>query len=214
MAGIAHDQALQGLLQHAGVWRGKQHRHQLPVVASGHRELDRHLPGGGWPCGSLTELMAAQPGLGEFSLLLPALAAVSAHNWVLLVDPPWTPYAPALQGHGINLQRLLLVRTQSAAESLWACEQALAGLHNGAVLSWLQGGRHAAGFKHLRRLQLAARNGHKLAFAFRPPTAAGSASPAALRLYLEAAGPEQLQLSLLKCRGARHGEQLRLARAR
>lgn len=208
----ASNKALQGLLEHAGLWRGKQQQHHLSVVATGHQPLDRRLPGGGWPRGALTELMAAQPGLGEFQLLQPALAQVTQNSWAILIDPPWTPYPPALQGHGINLQRLLLVRTRSAQESLWACEQALSGMRNGAVLAWLQAQASQAGFSHLRRLQLAARQGHKLAFAFRPPDAVGRASPAALRLYLHSAGQQQLKISLIKCRGAHQGEQLSLQR--
>lgn len=208
----ANPAALQGLLDNSCLWRGKQQQHRLPAVPSGHAELDRRLPGGGWPRGALTELLTAQAGLGEFGLLVPALARLSQGSWLILVDPPWTPYAPALHGHDIDLQHLLLVRTRNAQESLWACEQALCGLRNGAVMAWLQGGRHQAGFSHMRRLQLAARQGQKLAFVFRPATLAGQASPATLRLYLHADGRQGLGLKLLKCRGAHQGEQLSMAR--
>ncbi|MFN2165856.1 MAG: DNA lesion error-prone repair protein ImuA, partial [Anaerolineae bacterium] len=44
-----HNAALQGLLESPCLWRGKQRQHHSPAVPSGHAELDRHLPGGGWP---------------------------------------------------------------------------------------------------------------------------------------------------------------------
>ena len=71
----------------------------------------------------------------------------------------------------------MLIRTRTAEESLWACEQALRGVRGGAVLAW----QEDPGFARLRRLQLAARAGHKAAFLFRPMLAARQASPAALR---------------------------------
>src|SRR5690606_19976306 len=124
----------------------------------------------------------------EFSLLFPALAEINRRGeWLVLVDPPWIPYPAALQGHGLALERLLLVRTASAGESLWACEQALRGSRGGAVLAWPElNGYPAISFARLRRLQLAAEAGAKPAFLFRPDSVRQTASPAALRLYLQA----------------------------
>jgi len=200
-----------GLLQHPGLWQGRRYR-SAAGLGTGHPRLDRALPDGGWPVGALTELLAERVGVGEFSLLLPALAELTARGeWAILVDPPWTPYPPAIRGHGLELSRLLLVRTASAAESLWACEQGLRGLPGGAVLAWLQAPGQEIGFPQLRRLQLAAHAGRKAAFLFRPITAAGSASPAALRLYLHA-DPRELHVRILKCRGGRPGAEVRLRR--
>lgn len=184
----------------------------MPTLPTGHERLDATLPGGGWPLGALTELLVARDGVGELSLLLPTLADVCRQGgWAVLVDPPWTPYAPAMRGHGIDLARLLVVETQDARASLWACEQALRGVRGGVVLSWLRGGRHQAGFSHLRRLQLAARSGRKGAFLFRPAEIAGQATPAAMRLHL-AAEEQDLCLTVLKARGLHAGAQLRLRR--
>ena len=36
-----------------------------PVLSSGFDELDRELPGGGWPTRNLTELLLPAEGLGE-----------------------------------------------------------------------------------------------------------------------------------------------------
>jgi hypothetical protein len=184
------------------LWRGREPDRNQATLATGHSRLDACLPGGGWPLGAVTELITDRPGLGEFSLLFPALSQVSRQGqWLILIDPPWIPYPPALHGHGLVLERLLLVRTSNAMESLWACEQALHGSQRGAVLAWP--GR--AGFTRLRRLQLAAEAGAKLTFLFLPEPALAAASPAALRLHLR--GNELgTRIDILKCRGNRPSE--------
>jgi hypothetical protein len=201
-----HAAAIDTLL--AGIprlWRGQEPNCHQRTLSTGHERLDTHLPGGGWPVGAVTELVTSQPGLGEFSLLFPALAEIS-HNgqWLILIDPPWVPYPAALQGHGLALERLLLVRTDSTMESLWACEQALHGIRGGAVLAWPE---HVS-FARLRRLQLAAEANAKLAFLFRPEQVLTSASPCALRLHLQGVAQDNAQgnvrgtrIDLLKCRG-------------
>lgn len=204
--------ALSDALSHPLLWQGGRRQTHIPVLSSGDERLDRILPGGGWPLGALTELLVARDGVGELSLLLPTLAQVSRDGgWTVLIDPPWTPYPPAIHGRGIDLQRLLLISTRDADESLWACEQALRGVRGGVVLSWLRGARHKAGFKHLRRLQLAARSGQKGAFLFRSTRVAGQSSPASLRLLLDV-DQQDLCLTLLKGRGCRPGEAVRLRR--
>jgi len=192
------DTLLAGIPQ---LWRGREPNRHQRTRATGHGRLDTYLPGGGWPVGAVTELVTNQPGLGEFSLLFPALAEIShTGQWLILVDPPWVPYPAALQGHGLVLEQLLLVRTHSARESLWACEQALHGIQGGAVLAWPE----QASFARLRRLQLAAEANAKLAFLFRPEQALTSASPCALRLHLQDAvqgNARGTRIDILKCRG-------------
>jgi hypothetical protein len=195
--------AVESLLHHTpGLWKGNRAASEQSTLPSGYRRLDAALPGGGWPLGAVTEIMAQQ-GLGELSLLLPALARQGQEGrWLIMVDPPWVPYPAALHGHGMNLDRLLLVRSRNRKESLWACEQALNGCRGGAVLAWP--GR--IGFRSIRRLQLAARHQGGTAFLFRPAAALGEASPAALRLHLMP-GPT---VSILKCRGPRPTEPIHL----
>lgn len=196
-----------GLAGHPALWRGKQRRHDSTTLATGHPRLDRILPGGGWPLGATVEVLTARPGMGEFSLLLPALARVTTDGrWAMLVNPPWTPYPPALCGHGVNLAHLLLVHAPQAADALWACEQALRGMQGGMVLAWPP---PTVQFAQLRRLQLAAHGGGKVAVLFRAAEAAGSAAPAPLRLHLHA-DDQALQVRVLKCRGARPGVVVRL----
>jgi hypothetical protein len=189
------------------LWRGRAARQSLPAgVASGFAALDAELPWGGWPPGALTELLGDSPGLG-FGLVLPALARLSSAEcrWVLLVDPPWQPFPPALAARGLALERLVLVQT--TGQGAWAAEQGLRSGACSAVLLW-GGGRWD--IPRLRRLHLAAGTGGALAFLFREVAAAPTPSPAALRLLvLPAAGGWRVES--IKQRGGRPGAVLTLA---
>ena len=89
------------------------------VIPTGFRELDRALPGGGWPLGAITEIFVDGYGIGELELLMPALAALTKEDpakpkkWVAWIAPPFVPYAPALQQHGVNIDRLLMIHPTS-----------------------------------------------------------------------------------------------------
>jgi hypothetical protein len=190
------------------LWKGRRPNHSQPTLPSGHAKLDSRLPGRGWPLGAVSELIPQQPGLGELSLLLPALANIGGQGqWVVLVDPPWIPYPASLCGRELPLERLLLVRTGNEKESLWACEQALRSGRGGAVLAWPE----RISFAQLRRFQLAAEANAKLAFLFRPQSALQESSPAALRLQLEAAERHGTRVSVIKCRGSRPPEPIWIA---
>lgn len=204
------DPRLAPLLQRPDLWRGDALARPLREgVASGFAELDAVLPGGGWPRGALTELLAAGEGVGEVSLLLPALAALEAEaGWIALVAPPWLPHAPAWQALGVDLARVLVVRA-AARDAPWACEQLLASGACAAVLAWLP----QIDARALRRLQLAGAGRRSLAFVFRPAATAASASPAALRLVLTA-GADGLAVHVLKRRGPPLARSLALAVAR
>jgi hypothetical protein len=182
-----------------------------PALATGHAELDRELPGGGWPQGQLVELLTDDSGIGELSLLAPALAqlarACRSTVWVLPPDSApgiaaqTLPYAPALAAAGIDLARTIFVKPATPREGLWAVEQALRAQHLGAVLGWLPAGASPGGdFKALRRLHLLAQRHRTLAFVLRATSHAQSPSPAALRLQL-AASRTALEVMLLKRRG-------------
>jgi hypothetical protein len=167
-------------------------------VPTGFPQLDAELPGGGWPTGSLTELLPSHEGIGELRVLGPALATLAhAGKRLAWIAPPYLPYAPALAAAGIDLARVLIVKTRTARDALWATEQALQSATCGAVLVWPQGVKYVA----LRRLQLAAERSQGMAVLFRPPAAAGEASPAALRLALHTAAGG-LAVRILKRRGA------------
>ena len=160
---------------------------------SGHALLDAALPHGGWPRRALTELLLPAAGVGELALLLPSLARLTAGgSRVVLVAPPFIPYAPAWQAAGVDLALLEVVATPDPRQALWAQEQCLRSGACGAVLGWPAGGDDRA----LRRLQVAADTGDCCGFVLRDRRHAANASPAALRLLAGEGG-----WRVLKCRG-------------
>jgi protein ImuA len=180
------------------VWRAPElARAAERVVATGHGPLDEQLPGGGWPCGSLVEILQSRPGRHAWQLLLPALAQATREEGgpVVLVNAPHLPFGPALKAQGLAPERLLRVNASSAPRALWASEQALRCADVVALMAWLPRCRGA----ELRRLQLAAAQQQKLLFVFRGLDVRGESSPARVRLEIEES--DALRVHLLKRRG-------------
>ena len=192
-------QQLSELLAHPSVWRGRS-RAAVDTMPTGFSALDAGLPGGGWPRHGLIEILTPHPGVGELYLLLPVIAALSRAapaRWCTWVSPPHEPFAPALEAHGVALERMLVVRTHLP---LWAHEQALRSGACEIALAWMP----RASAKAIRRLQLAAEQGRALGVLYRSQRFADEASPAMLRVMLDpsiTAGRQGARVRLLKSRG-------------
>ena len=190
--------ALQQILERQPVWRAASLGAAGVTIASGFESLDAELPGRGWPAGALTELLAGHEGIGEWQLVLPSLARLSASGRrVVCLAPPRLPYAPALLAAGVDLAQMLIVKPREERAALWAAEQALRSSGCAALVAWLRTPRYV----ELQRLSLAAEAGGGCALLFRPTAAAGEPTPACLRIRLEPAG-RALALRILKRRGA------------
>lgn len=188
---------------HPALWRASQLAHShARCVSTGHPSLDNQLPGGGWPTGSMTDLLTQQPGIGELRLLAPALAAVSKRQ-VAFLQAPHPPQALALAGMGIPPESALWLRADRTGDALWAAEQVLRSGSCGALLFW----QNLIRPESLRRLTLAAQEGETLFFMMRPLAAAQDPSPAPLRLALrpQAGG---LEVGFVKRRGPQRDEPL------
>ena len=200
------------------VWRaGSLGAASLQTISTGYDALSHVLPGGGWPCGAMTEVLQAQPGQHEWGLVAPALGTLQATSpdaLVVLVGAPYCPFGPALGARQLNMQRVLSVNAvnihsknakNDSPAMLWATREALQCADVGAVLAWLPDARGA----HLRRLQIAALESNKLLFVFRPLHAQHDSSPAPLRLKLAGMAQSQvlsaaghnLQIDVFKRRG-------------
>lgn len=203
---MASPEKLEQLLQDARIWRAG---HAAAAVAggvpTGWPELDQVL-GGGWPLGQLTEVLVDAHGMGEFTLLLPALlqlttrapAAGKAPRRIMLVAPPYIPYAPALAGAGIDPARFLIVHSKREADTLWVLEQVLHSRSCAAVAGWVG----AAGEMLLRRLQLAAEASDAWVLLFRDAQARRVPSPVPLRIHFRREdGTGRARLHVLKRRG-------------
>ena len=203
------DAPAKGPVHLQGVWLG----HQLcdaasaPTQPTGHSALDAQLPGGGWPIGALTEVLQPNPSRHAWQLLQPALAQATAARpgSVVLVAPPFEPFAPALQAAGLPPARLCKVQPGAAATgkaataALWAAEQALRCRDVLAVVAWLP----QALPEQLRRLHLAAAQMGQLLWVFRPAGVRQQASPAPLRLWVQedVTQPLAMQVQVLKRKG-------------
>lgn len=154
-------------------------------VPSGFPELDAML-GGGWPGGGLTELLVEAGTAAELALLSPALARLTCGYagadpaWVMLIAPPWIPYAPGLCWQGLALSRLLVTDVCRAADVLWATEAALGSGSCAAVIAWAGVASRIA----LQRLHLLAVKRPVWSVLVRPARCRRDRSPAMLRLQL------------------------------
>lgn len=177
------------------IWRAHEQA-QIKAEPTGFAALDRVLPGGGWPLGAVSEVLHAQPGVGELSLALPLLARLTqARRPVAFVAPPMLPYAPRLAGAGVALPHALVVEPESSQDRLWCAEQLLRAAA-GAVLLWID----KVDTQSLRRLQLAAEDSEACVLVYRAERFAAESTPSALRLrvWREQGAP---QVQVLKCRG-------------
>lgn len=187
------------ILARPDVWRGDHLASAaIPAVSSGFALLDAELPGGGWPRGTLTEILTDSLGLGECSLLMPALNRMrEERKWSLLVASPHLPHGPAWASRGIDLEHLVVVSPTRQRDALWATEQALSSGALGTVLCWAT----STDARQVRRLQVAVAGSNTLAFLFRPGRERTDSSAASLRLLLSAGPRGRLGVNLLKRRG-------------
>lgn len=198
--------ALDTLIRDRRVWRGQPAVLPPSAQPTGHAELDAVLPTRGWPEASLSEILLPADGVGELQLLLPTLARLTQRGErVVIVSPPYRPYAPAWQVAGVDLRHLAIV--DAPREQVpWTLEQCLRSGCCAAVLGWLIKGDD----RTLRRLAVAADTGRALGFVFRDRAALGNPSPAALRIEVEAM-PARLRVH--KCRGGNPPAPMAFARA-
>lgn len=182
------------------VWRGDaMGRVASTVISSGHPVLDAELPGRGWPCQAMTEVLLAQSAQAEWRLLAPALAQIVRQGGsILLIAPPHYPHLPGLVREGLREDRLIRVDARTPAERLWATEQALKAGCVSAILSWLPQVRP----EQIRRLHACAARHPGPLFVFRPAKAQADSSAAPLRVLLGLGTcPHPLQVQIVKRRG-------------
>ncbi|MCB1855083.1 MAG: translesion DNA synthesis-associated protein ImuA [Halieaceae bacterium] len=202
------NEVLEQITRRGDTWRGRRTRfhyhepsansghHGRSGLATGYSTLDAQLDQGGWPLDGAIELLSDGNGLGSMGLFLPAMEKLSEQGrWQAFIAPPYIPYAPLLAARGIDTRQVLLVHPQNRQDLLWSTEQALRSSTCSAVFSWLGGGNYRYG--ELRKLQLAAAGGDRLAVLFRPNQAAASHSPASLRLQMR----EYRRVHIIKQRG-------------
>ena len=143
----------------------------IDSISTDCQALDQLLPGGALRKGMLIELLSEDRGSGAGSLAMHCCRqAVEQWQGCLVVVDRWRRfYPPAAVARGIETKDLIMVRSSdhqimSAAEELWALDQALRCPGVSVVLAWLDKVDPLA----FRRLQLAAESGQTLALLLRP----------------------------------------------
>lgn len=192
----------------ASVWRGTDLGDAVVrACGTGWPQLDRELPGGGWPARSLTEILSPQPSLLEFRLAGGALRhATAAGKQVILVGAPKQPHAPGLLREGLAANQVIWIEADNPAQRMWVVEQLVKSNAAGAVLAWLPQARA----EQIRRLQIAAIGCDAPVFLCRPESARNESSAAPLRLQASVGLDWELKVSVFKRRGPVHTGELRL----
>ena len=134
------------------------------MLGDGALGLDDML-GGGLRCGALHEIVASHrqdDGAASAFALALAIRCVGDQPLVWIVEDcaayeTGVPYRPGLEAHGLDPDRLVLVRTREAQTTLWAFEEALR-LEAPVVLAEVWSGKHYD-LAASRRLLLAAQAG-------------------------------------------------------
>ena len=186
----------------AAIWRGDQLGSPVArVISSGFEALDHELPGAGWPCHSLTEILQPQPTVAEWRLLAPAMRDVVANGGhVVVVGPPKAPHLPGLRYAGLDERQLVWIQAEAPAERLWVTEQLIKTNASGLLVSWLPQARQ----EQIRRLQVCTQGCDGPVFLCRPAAAEHEPSAAPLRVQLTFGVDWELHVRLLKRKGPTH----------
>ena len=186
----------------AAIWRGTELGSPVTtVLSSGFPALDAELPGAGWPCHSLTELLQPQPTVAEWRLLAPAIRKVVASGGnIVVVGPPKSPHLPGLRHVGLDERHLVWIQAETPAERLWVTEQLVKTNAAGLLVSWLPQARQ----EQIRRLQVCAQACDGPVFLCRPAAAEHEPSAAPLRVQLRFGLDWELHVHLLKRKGPTH----------
>jgi protein ImuA len=184
------------------LWRGCDFGSQVgAVVSSGFAGLDAELPGGGWPCQALSEVLSPQQSVLEWRLIGPTLRDVVGRGGnVVVVGPPKTPHLPGLRHTGIDERHLVWVQAEAPAERLWCTEQLVKSGSCGALVAWLPQARP----EQIRRLQVCAQACDGPTFLFRPAAAQHESSAAPLRVLATFGVDWEIHVHVVKRRGPAH----------
>ncbi|MFT5690815.1 MAG: protein ImuA [Oceanicoccus sp.] len=205
--------SIEELLEDSRVWRGTSTQSsdsdQIKSISTGVNSLDRQLHWRGWPLNSSTEILCEHWGSGELSLLTPILSQLSKKKLkIAWLNPPFTPYPPALAMQNIEPKQCLVLYPEQPHE-WWAAEQVLSSSAFAIVLTWFS--KQVTHVGPYRRLQAAADKGQCLHINFRPMSTRNHASPARLRLSLRAS-ENRVLLDVIKQPGGWGGQKLDIKR--
>jgi protein ImuA len=173
----------------------------VPSFRTGLPALDGLAPGGALRRGAVHEILSGpSDGTPLFFAMLLARAACGAGfqpasrgrhcTTTIWCDPGRSLYPPALAAHGIDLDRLLLLKPNSDAELTWAVGECLKCRGVGAVVAEVKP-RHHLSRLEARRLQLSAERGGGVGILLRPAGKVSAEHAAATRWLVRPAPGER-----------------------
>jgi protein ImuA len=162
----------------------------VPSFRTGLPALDALAPGGALRRGAVHEILSGpSDGTPLFFAMLLARAACTTSS-IIWCDPARQLYPPALVAHGIDLDRLLLLKPKNDAELTWAVGECLKCRGVGAVVAEVKP-RHGLTRLEARRLQLSAERGGGVGVLLRPAGKASAEHAAATRWLVRPAPGER-----------------------
>ncbi|MSO53615.1 MAG: hypothetical protein EXQ90_00540 [Rhodospirillales bacterium] len=186
--------------------RGSARAVGLEAMSFGDPDIDAALPWGGLRRAAIHEILGSDG--ASWGFVAGTAARLAGDGGAIL----WCRrgeelYGPGLAAFGIDLKRLVVIRTRTATETLWAMEEGL----RSSSLAVAIGETFTVPPIALRRLQLAAEAGGVTGLLLRPTATAAATSPALTRWKISAAptmarartakGTSVWRIDLLRCRG-------------
>jgi hypothetical protein len=138
------------------------------IVKHGCEAIDRLLPEGGYPRGSLVQWLSSG-GLGaEYLSLRVAQQACQSGGALVIADPQRQFFPPAAAAMGLKLDNMILLQTENDKELWWGIDQALRCPAVAAVWGWLD----VIEERQFRRFQLSAESSGAIGLFLQPYAAA------------------------------------------
>lgn len=192
---------LEHLLRRPDLWRGSTTAfRQEYAIDSGYPKLNQALQHSGWPSACLIEVCqryhASEWWL--FHAAINALTKGSRSSYIVLINPPATPFPSGLQQRGIDIRRIIIVQTKTPQEFVHSFTEVSQSPACPVVFAWQP--TRALSYTQLRKLQLSTLNQRGLRVIFRHLYAREQSSPASLRLTLQTKS-DILQVNIFKQKG-------------
>lgn len=181
------NKSLSVLNNHPHIWRAREQKQSETKFSLGFPRLDKALNGGVASTGLVR--ISSLTGVGELSLFKRVICQHRTHKLVVFINPPGLLQSPWLENLGLKSQQVLVVKTRTEQESLWAAEQCLKSTACHCVVLW----NNTITPKEARRLQVAATHNDALCLLYTPPPQLASQSS-----YPEASRNSDLQGSMSK----------------
>jgi protein ImuA len=200
---------------------------QGELIQHGCTELDRLLPNGGYPRGSLVQWLTAGGQGANYLALQLAGQACLAGGALVVIDPLREFYPPAAAAMGIELDNLIILQPTDKNDLLWSIDQSLRCPAVAAVCN-IYGGLGIIDELWFRRFQLSAESSGCLGLLVQPlmagrrpswaevqwlvhssPSPSPSPLPSPQPVAAEQPAPGQhCQLELQRCRGGLAGQKI------